>query len=170
MNSIVWWSTLSLVSAAALIDLRCRRIPNWLVVPFLIVGIAFGFLHGGSEGLAKSLGGVGLAMVAAGVLCWLRAMGMGDLKLCAAVGAWVGFAQLGVALLMTGMAGGILAVLWAAQGGALRHVIKGAADLVFGFWRRGLRPHPTLTLDNPVGHRMPYAPAIAIGTVVSFYF
>jgi prepilin peptidase CpaA len=170
MNSIVWWSTLSLVTTAALIDLRCRRIPNWLVMPFSIAGIAFGFLHGGSGGLAKSLGGIGLATVAAGILCWLRAMGMGDLKLCAAVGAWVGFAQLGVALLMTGMAGAILAVLWAAQEGALKHAIEGAVDLVFGFWRRGLRPHPTLNLDNPVGHKMPYAPAIAIGTVVSFYF
>jgi hypothetical protein len=32
------------------------------------------------------MGGIALAAAVAGVLCWLRGMGMGDLKLCAAVG------------------------------------------------------------------------------------
>jgi Flp pilus assembly protein protease CpaA len=99
----------------------------------------------------------------------MRGMGMGDLKLCAAVGAWVGFAQMGVALLVTAMAGGLMAVFWAASHRALGQSLGGASDLVFGFHRRGFRPHPTLTLDNPRGCNMPYAPAIAIGTLFSFF-
>jgi prepilin peptidase CpaA len=169
MNSVVWWSTLSLVSVAAVVDIRCRRIPNWLVVPFLIAGIAFAFERGGFGGLARSLGGIALAGVATGGLCWLRGLGMGDLKLCAAVGAWVGFSQLGTALLLTAMAGGVMAILWAARHRVLKASFRGAADLACGFQRRGFRPHPDLVLDNPLGHKMPYAPAIAIGAVLSFF-
>jgi Flp pilus assembly protein protease CpaA len=40
-------------------------------------------------------------------------MGMGDLKLCAAEGGWIGPGQLGIALVATSIAGGVLALIWA---------------------------------------------------------
>jgi len=47
--------------------------------------------------------------------------------------------------------------------------LDGSSDLVSGFWTRGIRPHPRLVLDNPSARTMPYAPAIAIGTIFSFF-
>jgi prepilin signal peptidase PulO-like enzyme (type II secretory pathway) len=35
---------------------------------------------------------------------------------------------------------------------------------------RGLRPHPALVLENKSARRMPYAPAIAAGAILSFYY
>jgi prepilin peptidase CpaA len=96
-------------------------------------------------------------------------MGMGDVKLCAAIGAWIGPMQLLFALVITSMAGGIMALCWAAAGGFLGDLFQGAGDLVFGFPKRGLRPHPELVLTNPLARKMPYVPAIAIGTIVSFF-
>jgi prepilin peptidase CpaA len=96
-------------------------------------------------------------------------MGMGDLKLCAAVGAWIGPAQLEIALVATGLAGGALALIWAACHGWLRQSLDGSGDLIAGFWKRGLHPHPGLVLENPSARTMPYAPAIAIGTIFSFF-
>ena len=49
----------------------------------------------------------------------LGGMGMGDVKLCAAIGAWVGPSQLMIALVITGLAGGVMAVCWAASRGFL---------------------------------------------------
>ena len=159
MHSIAWWPTLIVLAVATFTDLRSRRIPNWLVLPFMLAGIGVsGWLHGWS--------GIGLLL---GVLCWLGGMGMGDLKLCAAIGAWIGPMQLLFALVITSMAGGIMALCWAAAGGFLGDLFKGASDLVFGFPKRGLRPHPELVLSNPLTRKMPYAPAIAIGTIVSFF-
>lgn len=169
MNSIVWWSTASLVLAAAVWDVRTRRIPNRLVIPFLVAGLVFSAARYGMAGFGKSMGGIGLAAAAVGVLCWLRGMGMGDLKLCAAVGAWVGFTQLAVALVITAMAGGVMALVWAGRHGAIGESFDGAADLAFGVLRRGLRPHPVLTLDHPRARGIPYAPAIAVGTLFSFF-
>ena len=42
------------------------------------------------KGLGQSMGGIALAAAVTGGLCWLRGMGMGNLKLCTAVGAWIG--------------------------------------------------------------------------------
>jgi prepilin peptidase CpaA len=113
--------------------------------------------------------GIALGAVLMGILCMLGGMGMGDLKLCAAVGAWIGPGQLVIALVFMGLTGGVMALCWAAGGGFFGDLMKGTGDLVFGIRSRGLRPHPTLVLDNPLARKMPYAPAIAIGTVLSFF-
>ena len=94
---------------------------------------------------------------------------MGDVKLCAAIGAWIGPQQLCLALVVTGIVGGLMAVMWAVSGGFLKQSLTGAGDLIFGIGKRGLRPHPTLALTNPAARKMPYAPAIAIGTIFSFF-
>ena len=168
MNSVIWYPTLIVLLVAAAIDIRSRRIPNWLVFPFLLAGFAVSLLGFGSIGFVQSLEGFALAVTVTGVLCWLRGMGMGDLKLCAAIGAWIGPDQLIVALVMTGMIGGVMAICWALWNGALRESFKGAGDLLIS-WRTGLRPHATLVLDNPAKLKMPYAPAIALGTIFSFF-
>jgi prepilin peptidase CpaA len=169
MHSIAWWPTLIVLAVATITDLRSRRIPNWLVLPFMLAGICVsGWLHGWS-GIGKSLAGLALGALLLGVFFMLGGMGMGDVKLCAAIGAWIGPTQLLFALLITSMAGGVMALCWAAVGGFLGDLFSGAGDLVFGFTKRGLTPHPELVLSNPLARKMPYAPAIAIGTIVSFF-
>jgi prepilin peptidase CpaA len=74
-----------------------------------------------------------------------------------------------LALVIMGLAGGVMALFWAIRGGFLKESLSGAGDLVFGLRKRGLRPHARLILANPSARTMPYAPAIAIGTIVSFF-
>lgn len=169
MHSIAWWPTVFVLAVATFTDLRSCRIPNWLVLPFLVAGVAVsGWTHGW-HGLGQSLLGIGLGALVFGFLCWMGGMGMGDVKLCAAIGAWIGPAQLLIALVMTGIAGGVMALCWAIGGGFVGELFHGAGDLIFGVRQRGLRPHPDLVLDNPLTRKMPYAPAIAIGTLFSFF-
>jgi prepilin peptidase CpaA len=169
MQSIAWWPTLAVLIAAAATDIRSRRIPNWLVVPFLLAGVFVGIWTQGWAGLERSMAGISLAAATFGTLCYLRGMGMGDLKLCAAIGAWIGPAQLVCALVATAIAGGILAVMYALWHKSLGKCLDGTADLWAGFSAQGLRPNRTITLDNPHALKLPYAVAIAIGTIFSFY-
>jgi len=169
MQSIAWWPTCAVLAVATLTDLRSRRIPNWLVLPFLAAGIAVNAWAHGWLGVGQSFAGFGLGAAIYGLLFCLGGMGMGDVKLCAAIGAWIGPSQLIVALVITGLAGGVMAICWAAARGFLGSLFSGSADLVFGLKRRGLRPHAELVLSNPRARKMPYAPAIAIGTLVSFF-
>jgi prepilin peptidase CpaA len=166
--STAWWPILTLLAAATVMDLRSRRIPNLLVLPFLTAGLVTNAAGQGLKGLGQSMGGIALAIALTGILCWLGGMGMGDLKLCAAVGAWIGPAQLGIAL-VTGLAGGVLALIWAACRGSLRESLDGSSDLIARFRTDGIHPHPGFTLDSPSARTMPYAPAIAIGTIFSFF-
>ena len=62
-----------------------------------------------------------------------------------------------------------MALCWAISGGFLGELFKGTGDLIFGMKEARLRPHPELVLDNPLTRKMPYAPAIAIGTLISFF-
>lgn len=168
-SRIVWLPTLIVLVLATITDLRSRRIPNWLVLPFLAAGIVVSSWLHGWKGLAQSLEGIVLGGAIFGVLALMGGMGMGDVKLCAAVGAWIGPGQLILALVLTGITGGIMALCWAAAGGFLGDLFRGAGNLVFDFRKRGLKPDPELNLSNPLARKMPYAPAIAIGTLVSFF-
>lgn len=168
MHSVVLWPTLIVLAVATVTDLRSRRIPNWLVLPFLVAGLVFGGLHGW-HGLLYSLAGLGVGAIFFGILSVMGGMGMGDVKLCAAIGAWIGPSQMLTALVMTGIAGGVIALGWAMSGGFIAELMNSTGDLIFGVKARGLHPHPELVLSNPLTRKMPYAPAIAIGTLLSFF-
>ena len=166
MHSFAWWPTLIVLTVATFTDLRNRRIPNWLVFPFLLAGITVsGWLHGW-HGIGQSLAGLGVGLLIYGFLYWMGGMGAGDVKLCAAIGAWIGPEQLFIALVITAIAGGIMALCWAAFGGFLRELFTGAGELVFDWKTSG---DPDRLLANPMKRKMPYVPAIAIGTLVSFF-
>jgi prepilin peptidase CpaA len=169
MQTVAWWPTLIILAAATVVDIRSRRIPNWLSLPFLLIGVVGSAIRGGWPALGQSVAGIGVAVALAGILCYLRGMGMGDLKLCAAVGAWIGPGQLLFALIVTGIAGGIMAVIYALWHGSLGKSFDSTAELLSGFRKRGLRPHPVIAMENRQSLKMPYAPAIAVGTIFSFF-
>ena len=169
MHSIAWWPTLAVLLVAVVTDLRSRRIPNWLVFPFMGAGFVVRGWQQGWSGVGHGLEGMGLGALLFGVLFLMGGMGAGDVKLAAAIGVWIGPRQLFVALVMTALAGGIMAVVWAIRGKFLGDLFKGSGDLLFGLGRRRKDGEEKLTLSNPLARKMPYAPAIAIGTLLSFF-
>ena len=138
MHSIAWWPTLIVVAVATFTDLRSRRIPNWLVLPFLLAGIVVSAALHGWPGIGHSLEGMALGGLLFGVLCWMGGMGMGDVKLCAAIGAWIGPSQLLFALVITGIAGGMMALVLGRRRRISRRVVPGHGRSVSGFCKRGL--------------------------------
>ena len=168
MNSNAWWPNMIVLLIASGIDLRTRRIPNWLSVPFLLSGFVVQAVAGGWSGFWDSLVGFGLALLLFGVPCFLRAMGMGDVKLAAGVGAWIGPSQFLFAFLVTGIVGGILAVAYAARHRSLGRCLDNTGGLIVHL-AKTRRAHDQVHLGNPMALSIPYAPAIAIGTMFSFF-
>jgi prepilin peptidase CpaA len=158
MDWPTWGPALSMVAVATAVDLRKRRIPNWLTLPCLAAGLASGAWRGGLDGLGKSADGAGLAILLLVLPCGLKMLGWGDLKLCAALGAWIGPGALMLAILVTAMAGGVMAA------GYL--LLRGSGDTSLGRPAEGASGR--LTLDHPTALKLPYAPAIAIGTLFAF--
>jgi len=167
MNSS-WSITFLILAIATAWDIGRRRIPNWLVLPYLAAGLVLGGMYHGLSGVTASLAGISVAIALVGPFCWLRGMGMGDLKLCAAVGAWIGPGQLLFTLVMTAIAGGIIAVGYAAWHGSLGRSLAGAGDLITSMLRGKSQRQGEISLGHPSALSMPYAPAIAIGTLFAF--
>lgn len=154
---------------AAGIDVRTRRIPNWLAVPFLVSGLAVNTVTGGLAGAGSSLAGFGLALLLFGLPCFMRAMGMGDLKLAAGAGAWIGPSQFVMAFLVTGMVGGIIAIAYALRNRTLGRCLDSTGELLLHLANARRPRHADIRDGGSKTLSIPYAPAIAIGTLFSFF-
>jgi prepilin peptidase CpaA len=162
--STIWWVNAIVLVTASGIDVRTRRIPNWLTVPFLVSGAAVQFATAGWRGLGSSLAGLALAAVLLGIPCFLGGMGMGDLKLAAGVGAWIGPNQAVMAFILTAIAGGLIAGVKAVQQSIAARSPQNAG--------LAMASEGGVAAEAPGGTRrqsIPYAPAIAIGTLLSFF-
>jgi prepilin peptidase CpaA len=73
------------------------------------------------------------------------------------------------ALFFAAMAGGVMALGWAVCGGFLSDLFTRTSDLVFGWKQPGMQRDPETVPANPPKHWVPYAPAIAVGTLMSFF-
>ena len=166
MNAIAWWPSVGVLVAAAIIDSRTRRIPNWLSLPFLVAGIVVESIQGGWGGLRTSCAGMGLALLLFALPCCLRLMGMGDLKLAVGVGAWIGPSQFFFAFIVTSMMAGAIAVCYSLRHRAFGRSLDNAGDMIFGAATGRFQPRG---LDRPDAMSIPYAPALAIGTLFSFF-
>lgn len=75
---------------AAYYDLRIRRIPNWLNLSGIILGLGLNTYFGSFHGTAQAAGGLLVALCVYLPLYALKGMGAGDVKLMAAIGALTG--------------------------------------------------------------------------------
>lgn len=121
---------LLLVGAAAAIDHRTGFIPNRLTVTGMLVGIALAVLGGGPlGGLLAVAGALAVALVPL-LLFHFGAMGGGDVKLFAALGALLGAAAALETELVSFVFGAIQGVVVWARHGRLGEGLRGVVLLV----------------------------------------
>ena len=156
-----------IVVPAGLFDLKERRVPNWITFSGALAAIGLNTFLYETAGLWMSLKGLGIALLVYFPLYMLRGMGAGDVKLMAAVGAAVGWANwLGI-LFLTAMIGGISAIVLVLWRGRLRKTMHNLWFVVLSLWHRQA-PHqanPDLDVKNPQALRLPHAVMIAFGTL-----
>ena len=136
-------AVIGLASFAVATDLRSGRIPNRLTLPALGLGVTLGAIEGGAPGLALSLAGAATGAAFLLAPAAYGAIGGGDLKFQAAVGALMGPLFAAVSLGLAGLFGGAMALAYVAW-----HVAARRSRV-----RDALR------------HGLPYAPALASGVV-----
>lgn len=174
-STYAWLQSLCLagvLASAVATDVRNRKIPN----PLILTGLALAMLCNGVAAQwqpqwAGPLGwGPTLAGAVVGVgtlvpLYGIGAMGAGDVKLMAVVGAFLGpRAAIGAAV-ATLVAGGVLALAaalyWRVAPAMLRNV---RTMLATGVARLGIGELPEYATAPTSAGQLPYAVAIAMGT------
>src|SRR5712672_1877162 len=109
----------TVVCIAIVTDVRSRRIPNSLTLPALCLAIVVRFAFQGWAGFGIALLGAIIAPLVLLIVHFGKGIGMGDLKLAAAVGAFFGPAAAAVAMLASAILGGLLAMALLMQRGQL---------------------------------------------------
>jgi prepilin peptidase CpaA len=163
-DPLVVTASAAVTIAAAAVDLRTRRVPNWLTFGTAALGITMAMTHLDGVGVAGAFEGllVGLLLMLPGHV--IGRTGAGDVKLLAALGTLLGPRSIAMAFLYTAIAGGGIAVLVAMRRRRLRETLEGTATLVCtGGANAGDLEKPST--DN----RFAYAPAIAVGAVIAAF-
>ena len=154
-----------LAFAAGWTDWRSRRIPNWLTVPGLLLGIAANSWLHGWPGTKDSLLGaaLGLALLLPFVL--INSLGAGDWKFVGALGAFLGPQNLLTVLLLGILVNGVMAAIMIVRKKRVRETVRNLGRMLAAFLSLHL-PGPDLTLDNPDLVKVPFGVAVAIATII----
>lgn len=146
-------------------DLRSRRIPNWLTVPGLLIGVATNVALGGWIGLKVSLMGAGLGLVLLLPFVLLRSLGAGDWKLAGALGAFTGPGRLIDLLLGSVFVAGVMALALVIYKGRVRQTVRNIGHILVSLVTFQL-PGSRVSLDNPDSLKVPYGVALAFTVVL----
>ena len=167
--TVPMWVSAGIALAACVTDLRTRRVPNVLTLGAAGAAVAFhAASHAGSGLLFAVLGwGVGLLMFLP--LFVLRGIGGGDVKLLAALGAWLGPSLVLWVAAFAAIAGGVFALVVSALHGYTGQAFSNVWGLL-SYWRvMGVKTHPGLTLDATTAPRLPYALPMAAGLGITLW-
>jgi prepilin peptidase CpaA len=146
-------------------DIRYRRIPNILVLCALISGLAANAVINGWGGLGASLIGCVFAFGLMLVLHIFGALGAGDVKLFAAIGAVIGAQMVLPTFLIVVITGGVLAVLTTLRVGTVRETVARVGYIFYSVLVSWRVPRYVLPADK--SHTIPYGVAITIGSLIS---
>ena len=159
--------TIVLILITAIIcDIKFRRIPNWLNLTGLILGMAIGGFIGIQSLKLRFLGAIlGLAI---GIV--MRAIGLckaGDTKLICALGALVGHPDILYCVMTILVAGGIISLLFMiAKGILVERMSRLGLHLKICFLSQKLKAyHPSPKSSG----EFPFSIPIACGTLVSTF-
>jgi prepilin peptidase CpaA len=154
-----------LAMVAGWTDYRSRRIPNWLTVSGLALGVAINVAGGGWGGLKTSLLGAGLGLLLLLPFVLLRSLGAGDWKLAGALGAFVGAGVLVNLIIGSVFVAGIMAAALVIYKRRVRETLRNIGHLLVSLATFRL-PGAEVSLDNPQSLRVPYGIALAFTVVL----
>lgn len=159
---------LALVLGAAVYDVRYRRIPNWLTVTGVLLGLILNaFLNPTWPGLLFSLEGLGLGFGIYVVLYALHAMGAGDVKMMAAVGAVVGPQNWFGIFVITAIVGGIMSLILITVRKRVKKTLFNVGFIVSEMTsgRPAYLSNEELDVKSDKALGLPHGAVIAVGTI-----
>jgi prepilin peptidase CpaA len=158
---------LILLLTAAVFDVLYRRIPNWLTVTGVVLALAMNTVIGTPEaGVVFSLVGLAVAFCIYAGLYALHAMGAGDVKLMAAVGALVGWERWFGIFFITALIGGLMALILVLARRRLKKTIFNVSFILSEMksGRPAYLANEELDVKNKKALGLPHGAVIAVGT------
>ena len=154
------------VVTCCVVDVRTRRIPNAISGPAVVAGVILNTMSYGLPGLGWSLAGVAVIIAILLAPFALGGLGGGDVKMMAAVGAFLG-PRLALYGLLVGMIlGGIVMMVHLARIGRLAEKIGALHTMVVNAaLLRSVDPL-RMAANDPVAISLPYSVPLGLGAAV----
>ena len=165
LKESIWIGAALLAAIAGWTDWRSRRIPNWLTVSGLLLGVATNAVCYGMQGAKDSLLGLALGLILLLPPVMIRALGAGDWKLVGALGAFLGPRHLIMVLLISIFVNGLIAAIMIVQKHRIRQTLTNIVHMLGSLLTLHL-PGRELTLDNPESVKVPFGVAVAIAVLI----
>jgi len=169
MNDSLLISSVICVIVAAVIDIRTQKIPNWLTLPFILIGLGLNCYLAGNNGLISSALGLLTGFLLLYFVYLLGGMGAGDVKLLCAVGGILGPRMVFYTFIWMSLAGGALALLIILYKRAFSQTFRNIKILLLGWVLGTAHSEANITIKNRSLIKLPYAVAIALGTLLAVW-
>jgi prepilin peptidase CpaA len=159
--------------AAAIFDLRSKRIPNALTIPLLVAGLVWATWIGGLSGLGNAAAACFLLALPYVFLFLFAKGGAGDAKLMGAIGAWLGLRQGILVLLCVAVAAIVISLASALVKKRLKiviiNVIVSVYDLILSLAGYRKIRNTTNRMEDKQAYDLtiPYAVAVFAGVCVA---
>ncbi|MEA1867395.1 MAG: A24 family peptidase [Thermodesulfobacteriota bacterium] len=154
-----------LVLIAVIIDVRSRRIPNYLTLSGWGIGLMYHVVTGGLDGLIFSSAGLVLGICLLLLFYLLGGVGAADVKLMGAIGAFLGWEGVFHAFLFSAVIGGLYSVAVMAEAGVLGKILKNIWETVKGFFLTKSISYKSVNRNLKICYGLP----IALGTILSLW-
>ncbi|WP_207062068.1 prepilin peptidase [Motiliproteus sp. SC1-56] len=161
---------LGLVVLAALFDLAQRRIPNALVLWGLLVALPLRYHYFGLAGLGLGLAGFALALLVLMPFYLTKGLGAGDVKLMAAIGAFLGPQQVWIALVFCLAAASVIGVGYLIVKGGVGSYLRRYGQMLNTLRVSGSWLYIPPQEDEVAAERFPFGVAIAAGLFGFVYY
>ncbi|MGA3065914.1 MAG: A24 family peptidase [Tepidisphaeraceae bacterium] len=136
LNLAMWMRMapfLALLGVAAVTDILWRRIPNWLTVALMAAGLVRAAWLFGLQGLDHSALGLVVGGSLGFALFAMSALGGGDVKLLAAIGAWMGPKGVFLVFIVEAVVGLVIVLVQALAQGRVRTLFRNSALIAVNF-------------------------------------
>lgn len=156
---------------AAITDIRKYRVYNSFTIPLFLSGVAYNTVIGGWSGLGASLAGAAFGFGVLFVPYLLGLMGAGDVKLLAAVAAWLCLKMAVVVFVVTSLVAGIYACILIGYRGKIGESWKTLKLIFYRFAALGIyfgKDDLVESYSTGTDHRLrviPYGAMIPFGVV-----
>lgn len=172
MNPILKLVLVATVLAGGWLDLRTRRIPNWLNLSGLILGLGLNTLFEQGQGMRLAAAGLGLALLIYVPLYFIRAMGAGDVKFMAAIGTLIGPGNWLDVFLLTAILGGIASLCLILARNRLQVTWANLSTIILelAHGRMPFHKDPSLDVHDRRAVGLPHGSLIAIATCIFLLF
>jgi prepilin peptidase CpaA len=157
---------------AAVTDWKNFTISNSITLPLIVIGVFYHAISNDDIWLLDSVGAVCLVAAILFVPYLMGVMGGGDLKLMAAIGAWLGIRQTLYVLIASSIVAGLYALILLLQSAERKRTLLNFQVMYYKLRSLGAHLGPDERIETLVGQEdrrrrvIPFGVMVAVGVII----